>query len=29
MRAPVIGQATGRIMNGADLQNKQLDVAAV
>ncbi|MFG1688897.1 FAD-dependent monooxygenase [Nonomuraea sp. NPDC049269] len=29
MRAPVIGPAMGRIMNGADMQNKQFDVAAV
>ncbi|WP_433427917.1 FAD-dependent monooxygenase [Nonomuraea sp. CA-141351] len=29
MRAPVIGQAMGKIMNGADMKNKTLDVAAV
>ncbi|WP_214322638.1 FAD-dependent monooxygenase [Nonomuraea sediminis] len=29
MRAPVIGQTVGRIMNGADMKHKQLDVAAV
>ncbi|MBT2232336.1 FAD-dependent monooxygenase [Nonomuraea sp. NEAU-A123] len=29
MRAPVIGPAMGRIMNGADMENKQFDVAAV
>ncbi|MER6943021.1 FAD-dependent monooxygenase [Nonomuraea sp. NPDC000554] len=29
MRAPVIGQAVGKMVNGADMKNKQLDVAAV
>ncbi|MET7338201.1 FAD-dependent monooxygenase [Nonomuraea sp. NPDC005650] len=29
MRAPLIGQAMGKIMNGADMKNKTLDVAAV
>ncbi|MFI7136053.1 FAD-dependent monooxygenase [Nonomuraea sp. NPDC050153] len=29
MRAPLIGQAMGKIMNGADMKNKTLDIAAV
>ncbi|MEU4235066.1 FAD-dependent monooxygenase [Nonomuraea sp. NPDC026600] len=29
MRSPVIGPTMGRIMNGADMKNKQFDVAAV
>ncbi|MEV4112548.1 FAD-dependent monooxygenase [Nonomuraea sp. NPDC049695] len=29
MRAPVIGQAMGKLMNGADMKNKTFDVAAV
>ncbi|MEV0388022.1 FAD-dependent monooxygenase [Nonomuraea sp. NPDC050643] len=29
MRAPVIGRAMGKMMNGADMKNKQFDVAAV
>ncbi|MEV0237248.1 hypothetical protein [Nonomuraea sp. NPDC050786] len=27
MRAPVIGPATGKLMNGADMRNKTFDVA--
>ncbi|MEU0568727.1 FAD-dependent monooxygenase [Nonomuraea sp. NPDC005983] len=29
MRAPVIGQTVGKMMNGADMEHKQLDIAAV
>ncbi|MBN6057695.1 FAD-dependent monooxygenase [Nonomuraea sp. RK-328] len=29
MRAPLVGRAMGKIMNGADMENKQFDVAAV
>ncbi|MEV0144767.1 MULTISPECIES: hypothetical protein [unclassified Nonomuraea] len=29
LRAPVTGQAMGKIMNGPDMSNEELDVAAV